>query len=383
MVCHGGSKKKSFKYFLPVVGDVCRACWIQCAGYPNANSGRVRQAEAAIRRGNSIPVAYKPGRNLSNRSLFARTFISDYILKHSQYSPADTILYVEFRGRRAVSGRRALHDRYVKESAIYKPLKKEAFYREWNRVVAGGVVDPETSILYQVRVRKKHAKGFAKCNQCELWKNRIAGTGDVSKRAGFRRKLDEHVSEVQYDREELARVIRLCLRDRKHAGFYCDAADSAKFQVPTTASTASKLSTLWRVRQKLTCVQMFDVNKSLYMFRTLPDVPTGGNLTGTIFIHLLNLVNFTRVTDIHINVDGAGDNINYTFMYTLAHVLLHAPKQGWALERIHIYRFKVGHTHNDLDATFGVLSRDVYGKRARGDAKKDIFSFTHFQQVNV
>ena len=94
-------------------------------------------------------------------------------------------------------------------------------------------------------------------------------------------------------------------------------------------------------------------------------------MTATILINLLNLVNFKGVTDLHINVDGAGDNINYTFMYTLAHVILHAPKQGWALKRIHIYRFKVGHTHNDLDATFAVLSRDVYGKNSRGDAKKN------------
>ena len=127
---------------------------------------------------------------------------------------------------------------------------------------------------------------------------------------------------------------------------------------------------------------MFDVQKSLFMFRTLPDVPTGGNLTATIFIHLLNLVNVKTVTDIHMNVDGSGDNINYTFMYSLAHVLMHAQKQGWALQRIHIYRFKVGHTHNDLDATFGVLSRDVYGKRSRGDARKNIFSLNHFEKVN-
>ena len=67
-----------------------------------------------------------------------------------------------------------------------------------------------------------------------------------------------------------------------------------------------------------------------------------------------------KVTDLHINVDGAGDNVNYTLYYVLAHLLLKAKEQNWPLQRIHILRMKVGHTHCDLDATFAALSKFVY-----------------------
>ena len=88
------------------------------------------------------------------------------------------------------------------------------------------------------------------------------------------------------------------------------------------------LSKLWPVKQKLTCVQLFDMKKSLYMFRTLADVPTGANLTATILASMLDKLDMSKITDLYINVDGAGDNVNYTLYYVLAHILLKVKEKG-------------------------------------------------------
>lgn len=141
------------------------------------------------------------------------------------------------------------------------------------------------------------------------------------------------------------------------------------------------MSKLWPIKQKLTCAQMFDYAKTLYIFRTLPDVPTGGNLTATILTRLIDKLDLTDVTDLWINIDGAGDNINYTLYYVLAHILLKAKEKGWSLKRIHLLRMKVGHTHCDLDATFAALSKHVYGKHARGDSRKNLLSLSAFKEV--
>ena len=121
--------------------------------------------------------------------------------------------------------------------------------------------------------------------------------------------------------------------------------------------------------------------KSLYMFRTLTDVPTGANLTATILTNMIEKLDLRQVTDLWINVDGAGDNVNYTLYYVLAHLLLKAKEQDWPLQRFHILRMKVGHTHCDLDATFAALSKFVYGKHSRGDSRKNILSFSSFKEV--
>ena len=210
----------------------------------------------------------------------------------------------------------------------------------------------------------------------------MRGTDNQTKRATYERRLQKHVELVYADREELARIQRLCIMvDPHHAGFFLDAADSQKFSIPTTKSTAKMMSQLWRIKQKLTCVQMFDTSQTLFMFRTLPNVPTGGNLTCTILMEMFKTGMLDVVSDLYINVDGAGDNICYTLVYSLIHFLLCAKENNWPLQRIHLLRMKVGHTHNLLDATFGLLSRVIYGKHARGDSRLDILSFSAFKEV--
>ena len=167
--------------------------------------------------------------------------------------------------------------------------------------------------------------------------------------------------------------------DDTHFGFYIDAVDSQKFGIPTTASQAKCLAKMQRIKQKLTGVQLFR-DDSLLLFRTLPDVKTGGNLTLTILGHMLqNFVRDTNVADLYINFDGASDNICYTVLYGIAHYLRCARANGWALRRVHCLRFVVGHTHNILDSTFGVLSRHVYGKH--GTTPRDLLSFSGFNAV--
>ena len=367
-VSRGPHKKPTFNYRLPLVGHVCRHCWISTAGYVNPNNGRVRTCEADIRKGYKAPRQNFLSKRLTStdRSTYARAYLRDYVIKHSQFSPSHNIAYVDFHGFPD------LWAGYELERNGRPKVQKSCFRKLWEQVQCEGVTCPETGTTYFVKIRKTFAKGFSKCDDCEKIKAKIAGTTNKTKKERFEREKRAHIDEVLDDREQIAAVKRKCMTDPKHAGFYLDAQDSAKYQLPTTNSQAKVLSQLWRLRQKLSCIQMFDQEKSLAFFRTLPDVPTGANLTVTILAHLMSLPTFKNVEDLHINIDGAGDNINYTLMYSITHLLLSAKEKGWALRRIHLYRPKVGHTHCELDATFALLSMDVYGKHSRGSSRKNI-----------
>ena len=87
-------------------------------------------------------------------------------------------------------------------------------------------------------------------------------------------------------------------------------------------------------------MQWFKEDK-VTLYTTLPDVPTGGNLTMTIIMELLKTVAVQQATDLYINVDGASDNICYHVMYGLAVLLRWCKEAGWPLTRMHILRFKV------------------------------------------
>ena len=336
-IYHAKPRKPSFRYMLPLVGEVCRPCWILSAGYVNKNNSRVRSVEANIRKGQKGLPAKLPKKILTTASSYARAFCREFVRKNNQSSPSDKIKYVEFTGIRDLF---AAYEAEV--DGCDKKLLCGSFVKTWEKVLRDGYVDPETAVIYEIRLKKKRAKGFSHCDICELLKMLMAGEADLTKRAAIQRRLDKHVGQVVDDREALARIQRMCITSRKHVGFFMDAADSNKFALPTTTSSAKLLSKLWRIKQKLTCVQIFNHSKSLFMFRTLPHVPTGGNLTATILISLLARPMFDLATDIWINVDGAGDNICYTLLYFFVHVLLSAKKKGSQLRRIHLLRMKVG-----------------------------------------
>ena len=197
------------------------------------------------------------------------------------------------------------------------------------------------------------------------------------------KELHLHHNQVREDREELARLVRLCKIDpTRHVGFMIDVVDSNKFGIPTTEHTPKALAKLWRVKQKLTGVQFFG-DDSVVLYRTLPDVPLGGNLTLTIILDMLAKGHFKQATHMYINLDGASDNICYHVYYGLAFFLRCAHLAGWPLHTITLLRLKVGHTHNQLDGTFGVVTRHVYGRQCGGTTAKDVLSFSAFDKAST
>ena len=203
-----------------------------------------------------------------------------------------------------------------------------------------GVTDPDTGICYTTHVRKNHCRGFSTCDDCAILQAQLVLAKLPTQRKKYLHLFDMHRREVAEDRMEGVRVVRKCKIDPRHVGYMVDALDKHKCGLPTTECQAKCLAKLPRIVQKLTGVQSF-ADDSLLLFRTLPDVPTGGNLTLTIIEHLFQLSEVQNATDLYLNVDGASDNICYHFLYGLAHLLRSSAKAGWPLQRIHMLRFKV------------------------------------------
>ena len=222
-----------------------------------------------------------------------------------------------------------------------KALSKSYVYYLWRNVMNNGVVDPATATFHPTHVRVNSHRGFSKCNTCVLLSAEITRAKTVEEEECKIKELRLHHNQVREDREELARLVRLCKIDpTRHVGFMIDAVDSNKFGIPTTEHTPKALVKLWRVKQKLTGVQFFG-DDSVVLYRTLPDVPLGGNLTLTIILDMLAKGRFKQATNMYINLDGASDNICYHVYYGLAFFLRCAHMAGWPLHTITLLRFKV------------------------------------------
>ena len=90
---------------------------------------------------------------------------------------------------------------------------------------------------------------------------------------------------------------------------------------------------------------MYDKDRTIHLFRCLPDIKTGANLTLTILTRMFNMRLFDRAVDVYINWDGSRDNVNYTCYYALVHFLIRAERAGWPLRTITLMRLQVRCIH--------------------------------------
>lgn len=117
-----------------------------------------------------------------------------------------------------------------------------------------------------------------------------------------------------------------------------------------------------------------------YLFRTLPWIKSGANLTLTTLCYLLFYGIFDNTHKLYIQWDGASDNVNTTNFYFLAWLLMVAGSLGLKLATIVISRLEVGHTHFDVDAFHGILSKFLYGCVKTNDCRRSIHTVRSFKE---
>ena len=138
---------------------------------------------------------------------------------------------------------------------------------------------------------------------------------------------------------------------------------------------------MYCIKNKITGAESYTAGKPLRFYMSLPHIKTGANLTLTIICNMFNQRIFDKAVDIYINWDGSKDQVNYTVLFGLAHLLVSAEAKGWPLSSFVLLRLQVGHTHNHLDATFAQLSKEIYGVHSRGDARRDVLDFKSLEDT--
>lgn len=157
-----------------------------------------------------------------------------------------------------------------------------------------------------------------------------------------------------------------------------DAATQSKHRLPLTREFSKRTSKMDKIQQKLTGVVVHGLG--YYLFRTMPWIKSGANLTLTILCHLFAAGIFDNTRRLYIQWDGARDNVNITNFYFLTWVLMVAGSLGLHLNSIVVSRSEVGHTHFDVDAFHAVLSKYLYGCVKTNDSRRSIHTVRAFKE---
>ena len=192
------------------------------------------------------------------------------------------------------------------------------------------------------------------------------------------RDLERHKNDYRDAREMYQYICSKASNEPGVSSVACDAATQSKHRLPLTQEFSKKTSRMHKIQQKLTGVVVHGIG--YYLFRTLPWIRSGANLTLTILFSLFSLGLFDSTHTLYVQWDGAKDNVNVTNFYALAWLLMVADSIGLCLSKIIVSRLEVGHTHFDVDAYHGILSKYLHGCVKTNDSRRSVHTARSFKE---
>ena len=164
------------------------------------------------------------------------------------------------------------------------------------------------------------------------------------------------------------------------ASIAIDAADQAKHRCPLHSFTSRATNKVKKIIQQF--VGVLDHRMGYALFRRLPYVQKGANLTLTLLMDLIRRRHLDGKSEMFIQWDGASENVAKTNLRFFVWFLLMCDSKKLPLQVITVCRLLVGHTHFDVDQRHSVLSRCILGRRGPADrGRRQLHSLSAFKRV--
>lgn len=206
------------------------------------------------------------------------------------------------------------------------------FCQLWKEVCGVGYVeDGET---YTIKIRPPRS-GFT-CDICQklMAKKRKAST--QSEKDSISHQIRQHLQQAREAREAYADIILLAQMNPQIASWAIDAADQAKHHCPKLSFLCRELSKIKKIVQQF--IGVLDHRMGYALFRRLPYVPKGANLTLTLIIDMIRRGHLRGKSQVYIQWDGASENVAKTNLRFFIWLLLACEDQGLDLDTITVGR---------------------------------------------
>ena len=380
---YNGQKKK-IRWQLPDCPsmEICVNCWLRCAGFydeiSHDRNATFKRALSAFNKGMT-----KLSKKTSDKSAHAAkhlrvlTFLQEWSTHAGDLLPDEeeedeSMCYDSKSDNDGVAGlpvvRKRIHVDVALKSEIWEAccndLEDEAardgFSYEGKHPVSKEHFLAILRKHYKVIIHKY--KQFAKCQACFTYKSHLAAAKTAADRAFIRRQQALHYRIIYLERCEYHRVRRLAMRDpRKTLSMISDSISKWKTELPLFNRDLKLAGFHAYGNQLLTCLVHRDCSNNDNpggAFNYLVDdaVTGGGNVTVECVWRTLQQLQQLRKDwseEFHLQVDNTTkENKNHTlfgFMAWLVHEKVFA--------KTTISFLPVGHTHEDIDALFGVVAR--------------------------
>ena len=353
----------------------CFHCWSALMGY-GRNNTKVCSARAAITRefkqSGTLLTTPRQGATLGRppiaggKQAMAKQWFHKYVERNGDFDPTRNRVFISKRPLTAMFDvyrtdcNLPAHE-MLKTAGTFGRVIKQELGKPWCGKFKGQDVE---CAIYEQCASHSHARGFKKCGTCTDLDAEIRAAKTPAEREAKRREKDRHL-EQQYAARAVYAATKSAMRTTYGKAdlipqpkpwmvlsLIIDGADQAKHHLPWFNRWPGNLDSKNVLKQKLTGVYVHGLGR-LFLYKTLPWLKTGGNLTSHCIWRVLCALADDRQpcpNEIRLQVDGASDNWCHTNLCFASHLLL--ADNDIAIVRLS--RLEGGHTHTDIDQLFAV-----------------------------
>ncbi|XP_060583861.1 uncharacterized protein LOC132740023 [Ruditapes philippinarum] len=295
-------------------------------------------SKANVISGKTVGLSKTKSKSHNTISLIA--WFEEYVKFHGDFMPHKQDVLLPY-------GSRKLHvyEQYKIETA--SPVSKSTFFDMWAK--------------HFPHIKIKKTTAFTKCSICGLLERQMQNTLIPEERA-----LIRHKRKIHNDRQMKERIYYHCKREQsrvepmKYLSLIIDGMDQSKTNLPHFKGRLPKsINPVDLLKTHITGV-ISHGHGGFHTFTDFNQFPHDPNLTITVILKML--LNTAKVNDgrlppvLYVQADNCvRENKN---RYVLAFLQLLVEKK--ILNQVHLSFLPVGHTHEDIDARFSLISRDLY-----------------------
>ena len=400
-VDRGGAKHK-VRWHFPEHDEVCQNCWARTAGFYDKKTSDVnstfRTQRAAFNAGSDIAgqgqlgsgqlgsgqgAAMSGEQRNAQKAVQVCSFLKRWMQEAQDLIPESDddeedmrVDYDEPLGSGNIAGKKQrVHvDVTLKKDiflACVDDMRDEltAAGEDFNEKEYGFPVS-ETYFLKLLRehykvIMHKH-KGFSKCNCCHYYKEQLKKKGSVIDRIKLKKERAQHYALIYAERVEYHTL-------RRHAQEHPDKVISmivdscSKWKTELPRYTRELKVGNFSAHGNSLCTCLVHQNKGdvrnpggAFNYFIEDAVKGGGNITAEVIWRTLCKLQDMReiwAEELHVQLDNTTkDNKNHTVFAFLAWLV-----QSGNFHKVTVSFLPVGHTHEDIDALFGVIVRFLRG----------------------
>ena len=342
-------RKIHFRYFIDHQ-QICRRAFLAITGLSRVNLYRARRAVLKGHESAQVPKGVDNGggiRNLSKDTCMAMAWLRGVAERLGQYLPNANETRLPFGTKTIV------HMYYVAEMRLrgIAPLKYARFVHLWSS-------SPDMSTI---KLTKKKGS-FAQCDTCADFAKEMSKAKDNATADDIKSRWNVHVAhitrcrQIYYENRDLAYA-----RPDKSLCIIADIMDQSKTTIPHHRRKQKRWANMNGLRQCVMGVKTHGVRMDHYVANMRVGTGGGSNFTIECLSRTLRKVaamdgrNGKVPPRLYLQMDNcSGDNKNYAVVGFLNWLV----REG-VFSTVEVGYLPVGHTHEDIDQGFSVLSRHL------------------------